>query len=253
MNLEFPEFKIVGKVPNKTSNTDEAELYLVELDWYKVDTFKSDRKKDWYKKYTISNPTKEQSDALCQVLDEVDWYGEILYPQKYKWVFDKYSQIKMPKSYYEECLYLSKMASEEWNRSRPFDTNVREELLEAGIKYAELFFYLICDAVYIYNSTTSQNDDFYFYGSILFRSLMLYRFWKFQTGGGLLYDKSTRFIKKYTSSIVDRFDLEVKQDLIDNVKFDPLNLSDDYLVKSDAMKVLIEQKIRDNRLNQLIG
>jgi hypothetical protein len=54
MNLEFPELKIVGKVPNKT-NTDEAELYLVELDWYKVDTFKSDRKKDWCKKYTISN------------------------------------------------------------------------------------------------------------------------------------------------------------------------------------------------------
>jgi hypothetical protein len=251
--MKFPELKIIDKVPNKTRNTDESELYLVELDWSKVDSFKSERKKEWYKKFSIDNPTKEQSEALTQVLDEVDWCGEILYPQKYKWIFDKYSQIKMPKSYYEECLYLSRKAFEEWNRTKPFDTNVREELLEVSIKYAELFFYLICDAVYIYNSTTSKNDDFYFYGSILFRSLMLYRFWKFQTGGGLLYDKSTSFIKRYTSSIVDRFDLEVKQDLIDNIKFDPFNLSDDYLLKSDAMKVLIEQKVRDNKLKNILN
>jgi len=255
--MEFPELKIIDKVPNKTSNTDESELYLVQLDWSKVDSFKSDRKKDWYKKFSIDNPTKKQSDALCQVLDEVDWFGEILYPQKYKWIFDKYSQIKMPKSYYEECLYLSRKASEEWNRSRPFDTNVREKLLEVSIKYVELFFYLICDAVYIYNRTTSQNDDFddfFFYSSILFRSLMLYRFWKFQTGGGLLYDKSVRFIKKYASKFNDRFDLEVKQDLIDNIKYDPFNSSE--LLKSDMMKVmklLVEQKIRDNKLNQLIN
>lgn len=251
--MKFPELKIIDKVPNKTRNTDESELYLVELDWSKVDSFKSERKKEWYKKFSIDNPTKEQSEALTQVLDEVDWCGEILYPQKYKWIFDKHSQIKMPKSYYEECLYLSRKASEEWNRTRPFDTNVREELLEVSIKYAELFFYLICDAVYIYNSTTSKNNDFYFYGSILFRSLMLYRFWKFQTGGGLLYDKSTSFIKRYTSSIVDRFDLEVKQDLIDNIKFDPFNLSDDYLLKFDAMKVLIDQKVRDNKLKNILN
>jgi hypothetical protein len=251
--MKFPELKIIDKVPNKTRNTNESELYLVELDWSKVDSFKSEKKKEWYKKFSIDNPTKEQSEALTQVLDEVDWCGEILYPQKYKWIFDKYSQIKMPKSYYEECLYLSRKAFEEWNRTKPFDTNVREELLEVSIKYAELFFYLICDAVYIYNSTTSKNDDFYFYGSILFRSLMLYRFWKFQTGGGLLYDKSTSFIKRYTSSIVDRFDLEVKQDLIDNIKFDPFNLSDDYLLKSDAMKVLIEQKVRDNKLKNILN
>ena len=251
--MKFPELKIIDKVPNKTRNTNESELYLVELDWSKVDSFKSEKKKEWYKKFSIDNPTKEQSEALTQVSDEVDWCGEILYPQKYKWIFDKYSQIKMPKSYYEECLYLSRKAFEEWNRTKPFDTNVREELLEVSIKYAELFFYLICDAVYIYNSTTSKNDDFYFYGSILFRSLMLYRFWKFQTGGGLLYDKSTSFIKRYTSSIVDRFDLEVKQDLIDNIKFDPFNLSDDYLLKSDAMKVLIEQKVRDNKLKNILN
>lgn len=240
--MKFPELKIIDKVPNKSRNTDEAELYLVHIDWSGVDTFKAFRKKDWHKKFSIDNPTIEQSEALTQILDETDWLGDLIYPQKYKWVFDKYSNIKMPKSYYEECLYLSKKSVEEWNRSRPFDTNVREELLSPAISFAESFFYLICDAIYIYNSDQSHNSDFFFEGSILFRSLMLYRFWKFQTGGALLYDKSTRFIKNTT--VGDKFDEEVKEDLISNIKFD---------VFDDSIKILVDQRVRDNKLKNILS
>ena len=157
------------------------------------------------------------------------------------------------------------MAIEEWNRQRPFDTNVREELLVPAIGFVESFFYLINDAIYIYNAdlhlnsvppnlpmTDNQRDDVYFEHSVLLRSLMLFRFWKFQTGGGLLFDKASKFTKRYNDSIREKFNNEVKQDLIDNVKYNVFGLSQHYPEKEEQLLVLVNQRVRDNKLNGIL-
>ena len=146
------------------------------------------------------------------------------------------------------------MAIEEWNRQRPFDTNVREELLSPAITFIQSFFYLINDAIYIYNHDlrTGNSDESYYEHSVLPRSLMLFRFWKFQTGGGLLVDKSTEFIKRYVDSIRNRFASENKQDLIDNVKFNPFGLSEYYPEKEEQLLQLVNQRIRDNKLKNIL-
>ncbi len=252
--MNFPELKIIDRVTNQNKNSDgPKELLVVELDWSKPDKKKIDIRKNWYRKYGVQKATKEQKVALNQMLKEVDW-SEYLYPQKYKYVFDKYSKFKMTQSYYNECLHIKKMAIEEWNRQRPFDTNVREELLTPAISFVESFFYLINDAIYIYNQDfrSDDRDNDYFEHSVLLRSLILFRFWKFQTGGGLLVDKSSAFVKRYNDSIRDKFDLEIKQDLIDNVKFEPFGLSQYYPEREEELLVLVNQRVRDNRLQNIL-
>lgn len=255
--MRFPELKILDKVPNTNRTSDNKEFLLVELDWSYVDSYKIDNKKKWYTTIgATDNHLKVKNDeyiALQQILNEVDWYdSDFLYPKKYKHIFDKYSKFKITKSYYDECQHLKKMAVEEWDRSRPFDTNVRERLLNASISFVNLFFYMIIDSIYIYNTELRNSQEDEFEQSVLLRSLMLYRFWKYQTGGGLLYDKSSEFVKDYLFSIRHRFENEVKPDLIDNIRFDVLGLPERYPDRENELKILIQQRLRDNKLNGIL-
>ena len=254
--MKFPELKIIDRIPNTSKNSDSKEFLVVELDWTEIDNHKINSRKSWYKKYGVPNATKEQEVALNQLLKEVDWKGNYLYPSKYQFIFDKYSQFKITQHYYDECLHLRKMAIDEWNRQRPFDTNVRESLLEASMAFVNSFFYMILDSIYIYNpelNTGIDREEAYFEHSVLLKGLMLYRFWKFQTGGGLLVDKASNFINKYNDSIRLRFDKEVKQDLIDNVKFEPLGIEQSYPEREEQLLVLVNQRVRDNRLNNILN
>lgn len=253
--MKFPELKIVDRIPNTSKNADSKEFLVVELDWREIDNHKIKSRKNWYKKYGVPNATKEQEVALNQLLNEVDWHGNYLYPSKYQYVFDKYNKFNMTQSYYDECLHLRKMAIDEWNRQRPFDTNVRESLLEASMTFVNSFFYMIFDSIYIYNPELNSGvdrDEAYFEHSVLLNSLMLYRFWKFQTGGGLLVDKASSFIKKYNDSIRNRFDEEVRQDLVENVKFEPLGLEQYYPEREEKLLVLVNQRVRDNKLVNIL-
>lgn len=255
-DMKFPELKIIDRIPNTNKNAETKELLVVELDWAGIDNYKIDSRKNWYKKYGVPNATKEQEVALNQLLKEVDWKGNYLYPSKYQFIFDKYSKFNITQHYYDECLHLRKMAIDEWNRQRPFDTNVREKLLDASNTFVDLFFYMIGDAIYIYNSElhlkSMSNDEAYFEHSVLLKTLMLYRFWKFQTGGGLLVDKASNFVKKYNDSIRLRFDKEVIQDLIDNVRFEPLGIQQSYPEREEQLLVLVNQRVRDNKLNNIL-
>jgi hypothetical protein len=255
--MKFPELKIIDKIKNDDPNRDAVkELLIVQLDWSELDNHKIKSRKDWYQKHGLSKPTKEQSIALNQMLDGIDW-SEYLYPQKYKFIFDKYSKFKITQSYYDECLHLRKMAIDEWNRPRSFDTNVREHLLNSAVNFVDLFFYMIGDAIYIYNPElhlkSMSNDEAYFEHSVLLRSIMLFRFWKFQTGGGLLVDKSSEFIKRYNDSIRERFSREIKPYLIGNVEFEPFGLSRHYPEKEDQLLLLVSQRVRHNRLNNILN
>jgi hypothetical protein len=255
--MKFPELKIIDKIPNTSKFADDKEFLVVQLDWTDIDNHKVKTRREWYQKHGLAKPTKEQSIALNQMLDEIDWL-EYLYPQKYKFIFDKYSQFKITQSYYDECLHLRKMAIDEWNRSRPFDTNVRERLLNSAVNFVDLFFYMIGDAIYIYNAElhlkSMSNDEAYFEHSVILRSIMLFKFWKFQTGGGLLVDKSSEFVKRYNDSIRGRFSREVKPYLIGNVEFEPFGSSyRNHLVREEQLGILVNQRVRDNKLNNILN
>jgi len=135
--MKFPELKIIDRIPNTNKNADSKEFLVVQLDWTDIDNHKIDSRKNWYKKYGVPNATKEQEVALKQLLKEVDWKGNYLYPSKYQFIFDKYSKFNITQHYYDECLHLRKMAIDEWNRQRPFDTNVRENLLNASMSFVD--------------------------------------------------------------------------------------------------------------------
>ena len=149
-----------------------------------------------------------------------------------------------------------KMAQDDWKRSRPFDTNVRESLLEASIKYVELFFYMISDAIYIYNREFRplgvQDEVVNFEQMILIKSLSLFRFWKFQTGGGVVVDRAGDFVKKWRYMIA-QFDKEVKPILENNMKSEPMGLTQLYPDREEQLRILINQKVRDNRLNNILN
>ncbi len=248
--MKFPELKIIDTIQNDMEHTDEKELVVIELDWIDIDNHRIENRKDWYLKYGLGPEVgQEQNLALKEILEEVNW-SEILYTIKYVDILKEYSYIKMPKQYYDECQYLKEMAIEEWDRIRikPFETTVREKLLEVAIKYIDLFFYMITDAAYMYNKKTT---DHFFECSILLRSLMLYRFWKFQTGGGLIIDKSTDFMKGYTDDVKEKFKL-IKEDLIQNVKLEPFGLSRFYPEREEELLKIVNQRVRDNKLKSIL-
>jgi hypothetical protein len=147
------------------------------------------------------------------------------------------------------------MAQDDWERSRPFDTNVRESLLEASIKYVELLFYMISDAIYIYNREFRplgvQDEVVNLEQMILIKSLSLFRFWKFQTGGGVVVDRASDFVKKWRH--ITQFDKEVKPILENNMKFEPMGLAHLYPDREEQLRILINQKVRDNRLNNILN
>jgi len=253
--MKFPELKIIDKVPGDRKTGDEKELLLVQLDWSELDNHKIKSRGEWYMKHGIPKSSKEERLALEQLLKEVDWSGEYLYPLEYKYIFEKYSQFKISQHYYDECQYLIKSFIDDWDRSRPFDTNVRETLLEAAYKYVELYFYMIADAIYIYNPEFRplgmKDEQINFEQLYLIRSLFSFRFWKFQTGGGLVVDRATEFVSKWRDS--DRFYKEVKPILERNMKFEPMCLSPYYPEREDELKVLVAQRVRDNRLNNILN
>lgn len=251
--MNFPELKIIDKISNK-GKTDEKELLVVQLDWSELDNHKIKSRKDWYMKYGIPNSSKDEKLALDQLLEEVDWSGEYLYPTEYKYIYEKYSQFKISQHYYDECQYLMERTKSEWERTRPFDTNVRETLLEAAFKYIELYFYMIGDAIYIYNPEFRPlgmaDEDINFEQLILIRALFSFRFWKFQTGGGIVVNRSTEFTEKWRYS--KRFNIEVKPILESNMKFEPMSLPQYYPEREEELKALVAQKLRDMKLGTLL-
>lgn len=252
--MKFPELKIINKIPNK-GKTDEKELLLVQLDWSELDNHKIKSRTEWYMKHGLTKPSKEEKLALKQLIKEVDWSGEYLYPTEYKYIFEKYSQFKISQHYYDECHYLMERAKSEWDRVRPFDTNVRETLLETAYKYIELYFYMFADAIFIYNPEfrpLGMNDeDVNFEQLVLIRSLFSFRFWKFQTGGGVVVDRATDFVKRWRYDV--RFEKEVKPILESNMKFEPMGLSQYHPEREEELKILVAQRVRDNRLNNILN
>ena len=114
---------------------------------------------------------------------------------------------------------------------------------------------MIADAIYIYNREFRplgvKDEEVNFEQLVLIRALFSFRFWKFQTGGGVVVDRATDFVKKWRYD--SRFDKEVKPILESNMKFEPMGLSQYYPEREEELKVLVAQRVRDNRLNNILN
>jgi hypothetical protein len=101
------------------------------------------------------------------------------FPTTYrKWLDEKVYAI--PSSYLREIHRESELGMTEWNRSRGFDTVVREACLNPAIAHFRTAFYLISDCCYDLKSKGWERNR-----AILLPAL-LYRFWIGETGRGLV-------------------------------------------------------------------
>lgn len=242
--VKFPELKIISEVDEKRTHVMNL---LVQLDWTEIDNLKIIQRKNWWRRWGLGSQkvTKEEKEVVDILLDEADW-SEFNYPKKYDHIFQKYQTFKMSKDYYNECLYLKEKALEEWNRQKPFDTEVREKLLEVGQKFVSLYFYMIIDCIWM--TQIEKTEDSPFEILTLLRSLLLFRFWKWQTGGGLVVDRSSDFIRNDKKV----FDETIKPDLINNMNTNIFDISSDTLDREEEFKKLVKSKLRELKINKII-
>lgn len=238
----FPEIKIIEEIE---SNKYYTKLLKCRLDWSGVDSHKKKHTINWCNSFLTENLSNDEKDVLNDILsEEVNW-DEFNYPTKWKHIYDKFEYINIPKPYYEELKHLKELAISEWNRSRPFDTNVREHLLSTSIKSIELFFYLLSDAL-LYNGDL-YNGELVHEGRSLINVLWLFRFWKHQTGDGLVVIRSTSPFSK------DAFTDDFIKSLDENMNYKIINgLSLQSLSRSSELKDIIKQRLRDKKISSIL-
>ena len=156
--MMFPIITVIDEVSNFNKIGDYKTLYHCQLDWSALDYHKIQRHKEWILQFLLQDKTEEEGKILEKIIDEIS--DEFLYPQQYKKLFSYHNSFKIPKSYYEEIKHFESLARSEWNRTRPFDTTVREHCLSVSQESVYLFFYLINDAIHIWNSQGEDYDVF---------------------------------------------------------------------------------------------
>jgi hypothetical protein len=184
--MKFPDLIILDEVPNENKIGDFKTLLLCKLDWTNLDNHKIKRSKEWISQFLLEKRSKDEDRILKLILDEYDWERE-LYPNQFKNLLSIFDSFKIPKSYYEECKHFEDLALSEWNRRRPFDTAVREECLSISIESIYLYFYMIKDALMIYDRRVDSSEMLQ-----IIESVSLFRFWKGQTGSGMVVQKALK-------------------------------------------------------------
>jgi hypothetical protein len=234
--MNFPILIILDEVPNVEKIGDYKTLLVCRLDWSELESNKIKKSKEWILQFILNNRTSDEDKILKLILDEYDWHSE-LYPNQFKKVLSLLDSFKMPKSYYEEIKHFEDLALSEWNRKRPFDTNVREECLSVSIESVSTYFYLIKDAIYIWNKEVENSEI-----PQIIECVSLFRFWKGQTGPGLVSNRSLKPIK-------------FKQDLYDRLQKafeDCLELSVLPLRSETNLREMIKIRIRDEKIKEIL-
>ncbi len=185
----FPDLNIIEEVDNPEKLGDYKTLLLCELDWSNIDEYKKSKHISWIYNF-VEVKNKFNKKAINEIIDEIDW-EEYNYPTFYKSIYNEFKYIKIPKTYYDEMMYFKDFALKEWNKNRSFDTNIREKCLEPAISSIDLFFHLLYDSAYIFNTEFRGNSNL-----DIIKPLWLYRFWKHQTGGGMVISRSVKDLEK---------------------------------------------------------
>ena len=241
--MKFPDLVILDEVPNENKTGDFKTLLLCKLDWTNLDNQKIKRSKDWISQFLLSDRNSDEEKILQLILDEYDWHSE-LYPNQFKKVLSLLDSFKMPKSYYEEIKHFECLALREWNRKRPFDTNVREECLSVAIEAISIYFYLIKDSLYIFNKVEDYSPEIL----QIIECVSLFRFWKGQIGSGLVSDRSLKPISRFKH-------LKKQQDLYDRLKMsfeECLDMSVVPLRNEWKLREMIRIRMRDEKIKDIL-
>jgi len=171
---------------------------IYKVDWDRVDKKKED---DWYKWMarktdrlnSSSNSIYANDDDKSTVNVNVNSFrpfpGTI--PEEYdNWV--KNLVFAIPRNYIKEIRRCARLALVEWCTERNFDTMIRDICLMPAIAYTYVAFRLIADCAY------DPKKNYFYRGDdqTIMPQAMLYKFWSYQTGRGLVQDHS--YFKKIT-------------------------------------------------------
>jgi hypothetical protein len=163
-SLLFPSLVRQGEV-NFKSWSSSKETVVFKLDWSKVEEIKKQRHADWLKK---SWPDKN-----------IPFFPSA--PEPYNsWV--ESLEFAIPHRYLDEIRRTTHLSLLEWGTERHFDTMIREICLKPAEAYVDVAFRLIADCVY------DRKLNYFYKGDdkFLVSRVMLYKFWSYQTGGGLV-------------------------------------------------------------------
>jgi len=170
MGLRFPRLDFVRDVEFTHANRQAGKtVALFRLDWSEKDRFHEEH---WTKWKALSCPDIK-----------LEFAGK--FPEEYETLLQG-ARFAIPQNYLNEIHRMTQMAVTEWNTERSFDTVIREMCLEPAQKFVECSFELIGDCIY------DASTNYYKRGAQkhIITSLMLYRFWQYQTGRGLLEERA---------------------------------------------------------------
>ena len=191
--MKFPDLIILDEIPNEKKIGDYKTLLVCKLDWNQLDNYRIKKSKEWFLKFLLEERTKDEERVFKLILDEYDWESE-LYPNKFKKDISILDSFNMPKTYYDEIKHFENLALGEWNRKRIFDTIVREACLSPAIESVYLYFYLIKDAIHLWNR--NPVDEYHHELIDIVVSVSLFRFWKGQTGVDLVKSRALGGVNK---------------------------------------------------------
>jgi hypothetical protein len=182
LTLSPPTEDISPLSPPVSDDHDRYKLDWTLCDAYKklCDAYKKQSKRKWWGNYKLPNfkLDKSQLEAFEEAFEDCNW-KEFNYPPRYEHVYEKYEYIWMTPNYYTEIKHFEALAISEWDRGRSFDTSVREHCLCCAIKAVDLYFFLLIDACRFRTDMEKMISP-----------LWKYRFWKHQTGSGLIVDRA---------------------------------------------------------------
>lgn len=189
----FPQLNILEQIDKEDQFGNQEIYYRVSINWYQFDKDIIEDTIKLYKRYYISgsrNPNQKLRDLLTNdenLLDtilrnQLSW-DEFLKPSEFDYLYKKTDKFLIKKSYWSEINKYRKLALDQISDQPRFDTNVREKCLELSEKAIELYFYLITDAIYISGDVVDYQE------SVLLHQILLYRFWRHQTGIGTILSK----------------------------------------------------------------
>lgn len=197
----FPELKLIKRHKIKGKYINQYKM-----DWSNNKEYILSWQKSW-----ISNYRHIDKDIVDYYFDEIlseDMINEYLFPPEYQHILDDFSNIAITDTYFKEIKHFEDLAKSEWSRDRHFDTCIREGCLSVAEECVDRYFFLLLDCHYIYNKDIGMDyshNKFYekgkseypgdkydhtTLGHSMIKPLWLYRFWKHQTGGGLVISKS---------------------------------------------------------------
>jgi len=167
--LVFPKLVFVRKdVMTKAGWDEKQEVNIYNLDW-------TAKEQKVVNKILKSMQFEPNSYIYKRVTDYL--------PDSWDGVAKRF-EFALPPEYLSEIRRMCTQADTEWNRELPFDTLVRDWCAAPAVAFVMTAFKLLCDCLYD-NSTKYYNKRGV---KPIAANLLCYKFWRGQTGSGLVAD-----------------------------------------------------------------